>query len=504
MLVIPEVNQRSPFLASHHHPRFLSKPCYSMVSSTQVSTTLVPLPVGRTVRIQQAPARELVFRPSFVHAQSTNHPILCKLPKELQDEIVSALELHRDLVSLALSCQALYNLVVPRHSEYRILRVRHAVPAVWAHLARRKDLARNIRLVSICKRSDYTSTDHWPSKLIDKEKDEKPEFFEEGERVKNICQALENMVNLTHFDWSGDLPVKPAQEDAILEVLAKKEKLKYLSLIGEWGRHARGTCQDSNSDVYPLWRIKNLTTLILRGSTWIKPLNAPHLVKMLSRSPQLEKLLLPMEFTKFPECQLPQLKSLSIPLLGCHPTLEELFWVPMSSETSLTPGSLPKLETLIFQFLDPIGLSWLQHVDKTSVKKASFAHYDGISFVNQFISMFPHLTHLHVGMCHKASPAPLAAWVKIILSLPNIQVFRGSALWDAVNQDKDRMHLVIMELVQKCPNLRMLDHCQRHARRNHDVQRIRIIREPGEDGTMNVSYVIEKPPPRYGFRCQNY
>jgi hypothetical protein len=73
------------------------------------------------------------------------------------------------------------------------------------------------------------------------------------------------MVNLTHFDWSGDLPVKPAQEDAILEVLAKKEKLKYLSLIGEWGRHARGTCQDSNSDVYPV----RFLFLYLRVITYI-------------------------------------------------------------------------------------------------------------------------------------------------------------------------------------------------------------------------------------------
>lgn len=60
------------------------------------------------------------------------------------------------------------------------------------------------------------------------------------------------MINLTHFAWSGDVPATAAHEDAVLEVLTRKSKLKHLFLAGEWGRHARGTHQDPDSDVYPV------------------------------------------------------------------------------------------------------------------------------------------------------------------------------------------------------------------------------------------------------------
>lgn len=160
-----------------------------------------------------------------------------------------------------------------------------------------------------------------------------------------------------------------------------------------------------------------------------------------------------MEFSKFSECYLPKLKSLNIPLqsgarsnidavraafIQRHPTLEQLFWVPLSPDSALMTGSLPnlktcrtldrimasvadpekslKLETVMFQFLDTQGFAWLQHIDKDSVSRASFAHYDSVSFVSRFIAMFPNLTHLHVGQCHKSSPAPLVSIYHLLMS----------------------------------------------------------------------------------------
>lgn len=55
------------------------------------------------------------------------------------------------------------------------------------------------------------------------------------------------------------------------------------------------------------------------------------------------------------------------------------------------------------------------------------------------------------------------------------------------------MHLAIMELVQRCPNLRQLDHCDYYEKRR-DYKRIVIIRE-GLYGE-NVRYEVQRPPSR--------
>lgn len=55
------------------------------------------------------------------------------------------------------------------------------------------------------------------------------------------------------------------------------------------------------------------------------------------------------------------------------------------------------------------------------------------------------------------------------------------------------MHSVIMTLVQTCPHLRELDHCDWHEHRKQ-FRRIVIQRE-GKDGE-NVQYAVKRPLPR--------
>jgi hypothetical protein len=92
-------------------------------------------------------------------------------------------------------------------------------------------------------------------------------------------------------------------------------------------------------------------------------------------------------------------------------------------------------------------------------------------------------------------------WLDILSRFPQLEVYRGAGLWAAVNMDKDQMHNAILELVQLCPKLRQLDHCEFHDKR-HNWKRIVIIRE-GLDGE-NVRYEIQKPPPRYVFYLYLY
>ncbi|TFK61262.1 hypothetical protein BDN72DRAFT_737787, partial [Pluteus cervinus] len=68
------------------------------------------------------------------------------LPVEITDQILPEIEHHRDLVNFACASQLCSQLAIPRHTEYRVLRLGTSNSAhIWAHLARRPDLARNIR-----------------------------------------------------------------------------------------------------------------------------------------------------------------------------------------------------------------------------------------------------------------------------------------------------------------------------------------------------------------------
>lgn len=179
-------------------------------------------------------------------ANSLDSSLLMRLPPETLDEIASYIDLHRDLVSLACASHACSKLVFPRHIQYRVIRVRFCTPLLWAHLARRADLSRNIREVHICDRQDFTSSDRYPTKLIDKQVDGAQHNFTIEEAMNNLCRALRNMKNLHTFTWtcleevSPLLPLhKPHLEDKFLAALRECPRLEHLALQGLFARFAR-------------------------------------------------------------------------------------------------------------------------------------------------------------------------------------------------------------------------------------------------------------------------
>ena len=195
-----------------------------------------------------------------------NLPPLLRLPPETLDEIASFIDMHSDLISFARASHACADLVIPQHSEYRIIRVRHKFPYMWAHLARRADLARNIREVHICERHNSTATDHFPSTLIEKSTDGVMEHVEEGNRIRNLCEALRHMKRLRVFTWSWNFLIstavnpttKPAHEDAIFAVLSQNPSLMHLGLWGNFGAHARDAYSDPDSLAYPVCRFNDI------------------------------------------------------------------------------------------------------------------------------------------------------------------------------------------------------------------------------------------------------
>lgn len=249
------------------------------------------------------------FRP----AKCVKEPAIFHLPEEILDEIVSELDHLKDVVAFALVSRTCANAVVPHHTQYRVLRVRDPLPDMWAHLARRSDLSRNIRELHICQVHDYSMPDHYPTTLIDNTHDRGWNNPEESNRIRNICQAIRHMYRLRVFNWSWNNSSQqvrptshPLHENAILTAVSQLPSLEALSLSGKFALHALDSVQDPRSLTYPvssfsyddsplsrltghqLWRVNNLRHLTLAGLTWAKIGHSKHLCALLSKSPNLE------------------------------------------------------------------------------------------------------------------------------------------------------------------------------------------------------------------------
>ncbi|PPQ85265.1 hypothetical protein CVT25_010038 [Psilocybe cyanescens] len=306
--------------------------------------------------------------PHFMAKQCRTLPPLFRLPDEILEEIVSELDLHSDLVAFALASRICADMVIPHHTQYRILRMRHTAPNIWAHLARRADLARNVREVHICEPSNLYAADHYPTALIDKQLDGNLENVDESVRIRNICRALGHMQRLRTFTWSWmHVPGQPrptshpAHENAIMTIVSQLPELEHFSLHGKFAMHALNTIVDRNSLMYPVWKLNNLRSLSLAGDTWAKLGNSKHICNLLMKSPNLEHLEVPLEFHHLAECRLPKLKHLKMVLqaggvsfgldhsravfLQNHPSIEVLNWSPIGNP-AIPHDALPNLRSL--------------------------------------------------------------------------------------------------------------------------------------------------------------
>ena len=131
--------------------------------------------------------------------QSRVRPPLFRLPDDILADIASELDLHKDLINFALASHACANIVISRHTQYRIIRVRSAGVQLWAHLAGGADIPRNICEAHMCERHNYTAPDRMPTTLINPQLDlsQSPE----ADRVGNIGEALSHMSELRVFSW---------------------------------------------------------------------------------------------------------------------------------------------------------------------------------------------------------------------------------------------------------------------------------------------------------------
>ncbi|KAF9461068.1 hypothetical protein BDZ94DRAFT_1221963 [Collybia nuda] len=459
------------------------------------------------------------------------------LPDEIREEIIADLERHQDLVSLALVSRAHSKTVIPHHTEYRTIRIRHPMPYMWAHLARRSDLARHIREVHLCARWDYTAPDRFPTSLIDKNIDENEENLDETTRFRNVCEALRHMRHLTVFTWEyiwnsawAQRP-NPTLENQVLRTISGITSLRHLALHGNFGRHTMlGKCLDDTD--YPLWGISGLTSLSFLTHACIIPSNGAQVFHMLQQSPGLEFLEMPMEFKRLADCHFPVLKTLKLRLLSGtissidqsritfienHPSIEELTWFPIGP-VDFSIDSIPSIRRLKagrqvldalekqnivrhIEYLDILSLSSedilsLHLLHRESLRMLKLHALGTLEGIYNLAQTFPNITWLSMPAVHLGPEGPqkinIDEWYEILSHFQNLEVFRGDGIWSAVDYNNNAMHVAIMNLVNLCPKLRQLDHSAFDEKR-HEWKRITIRRE-GPEGE-NVRYEVRKPPP---------
>lgn len=163
---------------------------------------------------------------------------LTSLPIEVLDLILSSIDDRKDLISVATTTRSFSSLIIPYHAEYRTLHIGTKSPDVWAHLAMRADLARNIRMLYMVEEPKGLSpvVDRMPHTLVTSFNAQQCSDEGEDERVKNIARAVRNMDSLQAFVWvqpwsSGLWCEKSANYNLVWHALSQSRSLKDVKVV---------------------------------------------------------------------------------------------------------------------------------------------------------------------------------------------------------------------------------------------------------------------------------
>jgi len=140
---------------------------------------------------------------------------LAQQPIECLDAIALEIDKAKDILSLSLTCKALYSLVFYRHLRFRVIACRlgrQSSLEVWDLLARNKYLARSVRVLEI--RLDAVNGSRRHIIPLDSESKEKTKRKRKGRlstyelyatRILDyFIPALRQMTRLTSFSWNPE------------------------------------------------------------------------------------------------------------------------------------------------------------------------------------------------------------------------------------------------------------------------------------------------------------
>lgn len=195
---------------------------------------------------------------------------LLQLPPEILDSILALVDVYEDILNFALANHACAAFAIPRHTQYRILRIRYSRPEIWAHLAQRADLASFITHVYLSDKNTRSYFERIPHTLVAPLDTEAS--GDEANRIRNMCKAIKNMKSLRSFVWEFHLKlphrptILPEHENAILRALQRRKALEHFALIGPFGSHARPFGSDPESQHYPVTSIRLLSLTFIHNS----------------------------------------------------------------------------------------------------------------------------------------------------------------------------------------------------------------------------------------------
>ncbi|KAJ6590168.1 hypothetical protein DFH09DRAFT_222828 [Mycena vulgaris] len=304
---------------------------------------------------------------------------ITRQPTEILDSIAFHVDSKRDLLSLALSCQRMHDIVFPRHFQYRHIRCKVSSLSVWNHLMVHRSLARNVRRLEILDERAASTELLIPSDILASDTDMDSTDDELGMHQKQerfLVGALGKMSSLASFTWACNH--SPISIDNIWPTLLKCHSLQEVDISDNLA-FSRGDVSDSESSSSGKSRrpvvLPDLKTVAVRstkhayGSTKHPVLS--RIGGMLSHCPNLEALDIsyaqvrntpsshPMADELLLYSRFPHLTSLALTNLRCsiadapatflstHTQITHLrLDLGTSSRLVLPPNTLPHLREL--------------------------------------------------------------------------------------------------------------------------------------------------------------
>ncbi|KAJ7647760.1 hypothetical protein FB45DRAFT_987383 [Roridomyces roridus] len=156
---------------------------------------------------------------------------ITRQPTEILDNIAFCVDSKRDLLSLALSCQRMHDIVIPRHFHYRHIRCKISSLSVWNHLRIHRGLARNVRRLEVLDERAASTELRIPGDILTTDTDMDSTDDELGMHQKQerfLISALGKMTSLTSFTWSCNH--SPISIDNIWPTLLKCTSLQEVDI----------------------------------------------------------------------------------------------------------------------------------------------------------------------------------------------------------------------------------------------------------------------------------
>jgi hypothetical protein len=173
---------------------------------------------------------------------------ITRQPTEILDSIAFHVDSKKDLLSLALSCQRMQDIVFPRHFQYRHIRCKVSSLSVWNHLMVHRSLARNVRRLEILDERAASTELLIPSDILNSDTDMDSTDDELGMHEKQerfLVGALGKMTSLNSFTWACNH--SPISIDNIWPTLLKCHSLKEVDISDNLAFSNSDTATESES-----------------------------------------------------------------------------------------------------------------------------------------------------------------------------------------------------------------------------------------------------------------